>query len=127
MKNTLNKADITGVTRLWRGYSAPCGEVTKAVARVLSPLWRDHLWRGYLVAKFPVTIYSTMVVTGGHSSNYGAGPALLNFSNRADIIELTPYSKYILKRYNVIIVIMYRAVIPAQEGPTSYNSALLSG
>ena len=45
-----------------RGYSAPCGEVTKAVARLLSPLWRGcqicgeiTYWRGYLVARLPVT------------------------------------------------------------------------
>ena len=46
---------------MWQGYSAPCGEVTKAVARLLSPLWRGYqicgkitcgevtLWRGYLL------------------------------------------------------------------------------
>ena len=47
------------VAKLWRGYLAPCGEVTKAVARLLSLLWRGYqicgeitccevtLWRGY--------------------------------------------------------------------------------
>ena len=30
----LINADTTGVAKLWRGYLAPCGEVTKAVARL---------------------------------------------------------------------------------------------
>ena len=34
------------------------------------------------------------IVTGGNPSNYGPGPALLNFSDRADTDELTPYSIY---------------------------------
>ena len=58
---TLINANITGVAKFWRGYSAPCGEVTKAVARLLSLLWRGYqicgeitcgevtLWRGYLL------------------------------------------------------------------------------
>ena len=58
-ENTLINADTTGVAKLWRGYSAPCGDVTKAVARLLSLLWRGYqicdemicgevtLWRGY--------------------------------------------------------------------------------
>ena len=47
------------MAKLWRGYLAPCGEVTKAVSRLLSLLWRGYqicgeitwgevtLWRGY--------------------------------------------------------------------------------
>ena len=47
------------MAKLWRGYLAPCGEVTKAVARLLSLLWQGYqicgeitcgevtLWRGY--------------------------------------------------------------------------------
>ena len=47
------------MAKLWRGYLTPCGEVTKAVARLLSFLWRGYqscgeitcgevtLWRGY--------------------------------------------------------------------------------
>ena len=38
------------IQQVWRGYLAPCGEVTEAVAR-LPNLWRDYLWRGYLVAR----------------------------------------------------------------------------
>ena len=35
---------------MWRGYQS-CGEVTQpSVARLLN-LWRDYLWRGYLVAR----------------------------------------------------------------------------
>ena len=59
LENTLINADTTGVAKLWRGYLAPCGEVAKAVARLLSLQWRDYqicgeitcgevtLWRGY--------------------------------------------------------------------------------
>ena len=43
---------------MWRGYSATCAEVIKAVARLIWPsvarlpnLWRDYLWRGYFVAR----------------------------------------------------------------------------
>ena len=32
------------IQQVWRGYLAPCGEVIKAVARLLS-----HLWRGYQI------------------------------------------------------------------------------
>ena len=47
------------IQQVWRGYLAPCGEVTKAVARLLSLLWRGYqicgeitcgevtLWQGY--------------------------------------------------------------------------------
>ena len=46
------------IQQVWRGYLTPCGEVTKAVARLLSLLWRGYqicgeitcgevtLWRG---------------------------------------------------------------------------------
>ena len=46
---------------MWRGYSTPCGDVTKAVASLLSPMWPVYqicgeitcgkvtLWRGYLL------------------------------------------------------------------------------
>ena len=44
-------ADTTGVAKLWQGYLAPCGEVTKAVARLLSLLWRGYQICGYLVAR----------------------------------------------------------------------------
>ena len=33
-----------------------------------------------------------LVEPGGHPSNYGPGPALLNFSDRVDADEVTPYS-----------------------------------
>ena len=60
-ENTSINANTTGVVKLWRGHLAPCramwqgyqscGEVTQpSVARLLN-LWRDHLWRGYLVAR----------------------------------------------------------------------------
>ena len=49
---------MTGVVRLWRDYSAPWGEVIKAVARLL---WRAvarlpicvevTLWRSYMLPK----------------------------------------------------------------------------
>ena len=41
-----------------------------------------------------VSVYSLqhLVVPGGHPSNYGPGLALLNFSDRANTDELTPYS-----------------------------------
>ena len=45
-----------------------------------------------------------MIVPGGHPSNYGQGPALLNFSDRADTDELAPYSlhnDYLHVLYNV--------------------------
>ena len=32
--NVKINADIRGVAKLWRGYSAPCGEVTKSVTRL---------------------------------------------------------------------------------------------
>ena len=35
-----------------------------------------------------VLVYTAPVVPGGNSSNYGPGPALLNFSDRADTDEL---------------------------------------
>ena len=35
-------ANITGVGRLWRGYTDTRGEVTKAVAKLLANLWRDY-------------------------------------------------------------------------------------
>ena len=47
------------IQQVWQGYLAPCGEVTKAVARLLSLLCRGYqicgeitcgeaiLWRGY--------------------------------------------------------------------------------
>ena len=35
-----------------------------------------------------------LVEPGGHPSNYEPGPALLNFSDRADTDELTPYSVF---------------------------------
>ena len=38
------------------------------------------------------SVYSAWCVPGGHPSNYGPGPALLNFSDRANTDELTPYS-----------------------------------
>ena len=38
--------------------------------------------------------YSNIVNFLGHPSNYGPGPVLLNFSDRADTDELTPYSLY---------------------------------
>ena len=45
------------MAKLLRGYLAPCGEVTKAVARLLSPLWRGYQICGEVtksVARLPV-------------------------------------------------------------------------
>ena len=60
---------ITDVAKLWRGYSATCGEVTKAVARLLWQCvarlpnqWRDYLWRGYLVARLLVSYLTGMLL-----------------------------------------------------------------
>ena len=40
-----------------------------------------------------VLVYTAPGEPGGHPSNYGPGPALLNFSSdRVDTDELTPYS-----------------------------------
>ena len=35
---------------MWRGYQS-CGEVTQPSVVRLPNLWRDYLWRGYLVAR----------------------------------------------------------------------------
>ena len=35
---------------MWRGYQN-CGEVTQPSVARLPNLWRDYLWRGYLVAR----------------------------------------------------------------------------
>ena len=35
-----------------------------------------------------------LAVPGGHPSNYEPGETLLNFSNRAQTVERTPYSVY---------------------------------
>ena len=35
---------------MWRGYQS-CGEVTQPSVARLPNLWRDYLWRGYLVAR----------------------------------------------------------------------------
>ena len=35
---------------MWRGYQS-CGEVTQSSVARLPNLWRDYLWRGYLVAR----------------------------------------------------------------------------
>ena len=40
------------------------------------------------------SVYNIWCAPGGHPSNYGPGPALLNFSDRANTDELTPYSVY---------------------------------
>ena len=40
------------------------------------------------------SVYSTWCVPGGHPSNYGPRPALLNFSDQVNTDELTPYSVY---------------------------------
>ena len=43
------------------------------------------------------------VLPGGHPSNYGPGPALINFSHRANTDELTPYSVYgVRSRKNIM-------------------------
>ena len=49
---------MTGVVRLWRGYSAPCGEITKAMAKLLwhavarLPICVEvTLWRGNMLPK----------------------------------------------------------------------------
>ena len=35
---------------MWRGYQS-CGEVTQPSVARLPNMWRDYLWRGYLVAR----------------------------------------------------------------------------
>ena len=68
MKNTLNMADITVVARflspLWGGYQS-CGEATQPPVG-LPNLWRDYLWRGYLVARLPVTLMTTKNGASSH-------------------------------------------------------------
>ena len=70
----LINAVTTGVAKLWRGYLAPCGEVTKAVARLLSLLWRGYqicgaitcgevtLWRGQVTFQYFVGISNILVL-----------------------------------------------------------------
>ena len=43
----------------------------------------------------PTSVYSTWQSPGGHPSNYEPGATLLNFSDRANHDERTPYSVYI--------------------------------
>ena len=43
-----------------------------------------------------ILVYTAPVVPGDHPSNYGPGPALLIFSDRANTDELTPYSVLLL-------------------------------
>ena len=40
----------------------------------------------------PTSVYSTWQSPGGHPSNYEPGATLLNFSDRANHDERTPYS-----------------------------------
>ena len=40
---------------MWRGYHS-CDEVTQPSVARLPNLWRDYLWRGYLVARLPDTM-----------------------------------------------------------------------
>ena len=42
----------------------------------------------------PTSVYSTWQSPGGHPSNYEPGATLLNFSDRANHDEQTPYSVY---------------------------------
>ena len=35
---------------MWRGYQS-CGEATQPSVARLPNMWRDYLWRGYLVAR----------------------------------------------------------------------------
>ena len=46
----------------------------------------------------PTSVYSTWQSPGGHPSNYEPGATLLNFSDRAQTVELTPYSVYGIER-----------------------------
>ena len=48
--------------------------------------------RGYLS---PTSVYSSWQSPGGHPSNYEPGATSLNFSDRANHDERTPYSVYI--------------------------------
>ena len=57
------------------------------------------------VSLSPTSVYSTWQSPGGHPSNYEPGATLLNFSDRANHDERTPYSVYILIRYNMLIVV----------------------
>ena len=49
----------------------------------------------------PTSAYSTWQSPGGHPSNYVPGATLLNFSDRANHDERTPYSVYIDKSYKL--------------------------
>ena len=42
----------------------------------------------------PTSVYSTWQSPGGHPSNYEPGATLLNFSDRAQTVERTPFSAY---------------------------------
>ena len=42
----------------------------------------------------PTSVYSTWQSPGGHPSNYEPGATLLNFSDKANHDERTPYSVY---------------------------------
>ena len=46
----------------------------------------------------PTSVYSTWQSPGGHPSNYEPGATLLNFSDRANHDERTPYSVYMFER-----------------------------
>ena len=48
---------------MWRGYQS-CGEVTQPSVARLPNLWRDYLWRGYLVNT------NTETNTAIHSSQF---------------------------------------------------------
>ena len=42
----------------------------------------------------PTSVYWHLAVPGGHPSNYEPGATLLNFSDRAQTVERTPYFVY---------------------------------
>ena len=60
----------------------------------------SHL-RGYLS---PTSVYSTWQSPGGHPSNYEPGATLLNFSDRANHDERTPYSVY---KWSCLIILEF--------------------
>ena len=48
--NRCGKVVARLLSPMWRGYQS-CGEVTQPSVVRLPNLWRDYLWRGYLVAR----------------------------------------------------------------------------
>ena len=54
----------------------------------------------------PTSVYSTWQSPGGHPSNYEPGATLLNFSDRANHDERTPYSVYRSVTHTIVCIIL---------------------